>query len=352
MMYWYQDNYIEVSYHTSSSISGITPTTKWDIRKAMGKTSDFKISNIELALAMGLSVMTKCQKFTNESLAFSRAYLQTIPFMLTSKKNGTKEYLVFDNDNKNVLKDFSKSTRIGEIAQGLNYFYFKKNGINGKSVIAIYDFKYYCEKIKKIKAIGFTPDYVLQYDDGTVGVLESKGTLQPDPSLTIKHGKFDQCDNGIKLLSSVAKDGYVSAISFATSSKRMKSKTKMYILDPDNNSQELEKDLNKHLRYEYSKLFSYIGEDKIATLLRENKRIDPNYIPPIKLDDNYVIFRLPHDRGAFDIANRNGRYFDILLRKSAFDNIIHNNEKISPSDYGKAYVHKNDLFENIRLIVN
>lgn len=244
-------------------------TLKWDIRNETEDYSNsFSITYPELAFYTGLSVLTRCNEiYSPEVVQFAKSYFLTIPAMLNGKKVGQDVYLALDKENENLLRDFSKSSRTGEIAQGVNYFYFKKY----KNVETVYDYKVFCET-KGCKAKGYSPDYVLVYDDGTIGLLESKGTAKADPSGCIQHGK-EQCDDGQKVLNGYVKNGFVSAVNWATS-KNMRRNTTLFIVDPTTDNNHTETNIDRHIRYEYSKLFHYIGEKEIYEALRDDKPID------------------------------------------------------------------------------
>lgn len=261
---------IDVKEYDNITIPPKDPSKKknWDIKKEKEDYSNsFRITYPELAFYIGLCVMTRCDKWSPEAVAFAKAYFQTIPAIVNGKIIKGDEYLTLNKENENLLRDFSKTTRVGELAQGINYFYFKKY----KNVATIYDYKFFCEK-KKCKTKGKSPDYVLVYNDGTIGLMESKGITKADPSYSIQSGK-EQCINGQSVLKKYVKNGFVSAVNFATSSKRMTRTTRLYIVDPNTDNTHIESNMDEHIRYEYSKLFHYIGEKEIYEALRDNQQI-------------------------------------------------------------------------------
>lgn len=235
-----------------------------DFRKETPKKSSTEeISMLELIYSTAKSILTNVPMYTPNAMAFARAYFSTIPFLLTDKDG----YWVIDYANKDVLRDFSKTTRIGELAQGINYaLCFKVLG-----AVSVYDFKDFIQNEKGIrKAIkGKTPDYVIQYRNGEYGLIESKGTTAADPTPFIYSGKQqinagDQIftDEGIPL-----KDSYSSAVSFATSSGRMKRYTRVYMADPNGDEKEAEPaDYRRAVLNECAKHLCIAGQLNLANM--------------------------------------------------------------------------------------
>lgn len=247
------------------SLNPTSVSSIWDIRKeTINSSKTFEISYFQLVVAIGKSMLSHCEKYSPEAAAFARAYFQTVPFILNEKNN----YLTINYDNKDILRDFSKTTRIGEIAQGINYFYFK----NHMNVCSIYDYKLYANNYLKTKISGQSPDYVLVYNSGKLGLMESKGTLKANPSEFILNGK-KQCINGKSCLSSYISDDYVSAVRFATSSKRMTRYSTLYIVDPPYEADWTETDMVKHVRNEYAKWFYFLGMEEAYLALKENQNL-------------------------------------------------------------------------------
>lgn len=261
---------------------------KWDVRKESPKsTREIEISYFQLLVSTAKSILTRAHKYSPEVAAFARAYMETIPFLL-SEKDG---FLAFNNDNKDILRDFSKSTRHGEIAQGINYFLAK----DYLGAYAIYDFKYYIKENKKIaqKCKGRTPDYILCYPDKSIGIIESKGTIEADPTKYLVSG-YGQCKNGEKFLNNHSlnvHNVYVSAVSFAMSSPKMKRHTHIYLADPENDIYVEDNNMEKNRLYEYSKWFYLVGNKNITEKLMKGKEISEEDFKAIteKQDNDGII---------------------------------------------------------------
>lgn len=128
-------------------------------------------------------MLTGVSKYTKNTTAYARSYFQVIPFLLNEKGG----YWTLNHENKNVLRDFSKTSRIGELAQGINYLV----SISELGAISVYDYKEFIKEKcgSKVKTPGRLPDYVLYYRDGEYGVLESKGLVGADPTQSLFNAK-------------------------------------------------------------------------------------------------------------------------------------------------------------------
>lgn len=255
---------IEYKKYDSSVFSS---AGKWDAREAKEICrGEFSITNTQLAISIARSVLTRAHLYSPEVAAFARSYLSTIPFILSERNN----YLAINHHNKDILRDFSKSTRHGEIAQGINYFYAKRH----LGAYAVYDFNVYkkeCQNINR-RCTGRIPDYILCYPNGTIGILESKGTTAANPtgSLISAH---EQCENGKNFLNSESinvKNTYAAVVSFAMSSNA-KRNTCLYLADPEDESVFRDDNWERNNLYEYSKWFYLAGNGNVTEKLMAGK---------------------------------------------------------------------------------
>lgn len=282
---------IEYSLYDSSVYS----KSNLDIRQERAiKKEDMHITYAKLCVATSKAMLTNAHVFSPYIVNFARSYFHIIPFLLT-EKNG---YLAFDYNNKDVLRDFSKSARIGELAQGINYqMCFDKLG-----VYAVYDYKDFIRNVAHInkKIVGQTPDFVLCYKDGTYGILESKGTMAADPTSFLISGNNQVKDGSVFLGSNGIgiRNGYTSAVSFATSSKKMKRNTKIYLADPENSEfPKINIAAKDNIIRECSKYLCLAGNVELANLfkkgLSEITTIRNKLEPRVSIED-YVV-------GAFEM---------------------------------------------------
>lgn len=230
------------------------------------KKSVVEMTYAKLCVATAKAMLTNAISYSYEIIGFARSYFHVIPYLI-AEKNG---YLVFDNDNKDVLRDFSKSTRIGELAQGIHY----QMCIEQFGAYAVYDYKEFVKEHLKIKKriTGRSPDYVLCYKDGTYGIIESKGTLTPDPTPFLKSGN-EQIKSGSKFLNDNGvgvKNSYTATVSFATSSKRMHRNTTIYMADPDGKVENrVEMRYKDNVLRECAKFLCIAGDLELANMLKK-----------------------------------------------------------------------------------
>ena len=263
---------VEVIEYDSNTIpKSLTIGKRWSIKdkkydKYKHPRPDFEVSCFELLISTGKSILTTAHRYNEKAAIFARSYIEPFEILLDEKDG----YLAFDYENKDILRDFSKGTRHGEIAQGINYLYAKKC----LDAYAVYDFKYYAYTKKKCssKCIGKSPDYIYcRGKDHKIGILESKGTMESDPSHFLYSGHI-QCENGRKYLKKnklTPANSYVSAISFGTTSPRLNRHTSIYISDPENDNCFVDADIKRNSLYEYSKLFYLVGnKDATEKLMR------------------------------------------------------------------------------------
>lgn len=275
MKNWVRKIYVNIY---DSSVIPTTVPPKWDIRDmpAVVKNDIMEISLCKLCLCTAKSIITRTSIYRREVVAFARSYFVTIPFLIAEKDG----FIALNYDNKGILRDFSKTSRLGELAQGLNY-YFALDNLNA---CGIQDFDIYWDENVNQKYSGRKPDYVLIYQDGNIGLLESKGTGKANPSSSILSGN-KQCEDGKKNLNTFEeciKNAYVSAVSFGTSSKSSQNTrySTLYCVGSSNNDFDTVEEKLAILG-EYAKWFYLAGdEENYKNLLKvKNCSIEgkPNY---------------------------------------------------------------------------
>lgn len=281
---------IEVSEYLSRILPHLNTQKITDpaIDTSKKKRRDFTISQFGLLRYTAQSILTRAHIYDKKTASFAKSYAAIIPLLL-SEKDG---YLAFDKNNINILRDFSKSTRCGEIAQGINYAY----AIERLGAYVIFDFKYYAETYKKFhKCNGATPDYIyFRRKDKKLGILESKGTMAPHPTDSLYRG-YLQCENGKNYLINNGvnpANSYVSAVSFGTTSPRLKRNSCIYIADPSDDSDTKDDNEEKSILYEYSKFFYLAGNQKATEALMRGERLsekDLEYIAGFVNNDEIII---------------------------------------------------------------
>lgn len=257
---------IDLSVYDSSllSVSGVCFKTATST-----KNSKVKISLAKLCYYTAKAMLTGTSIYTKNTAGYARSYFQIIPFLLGEKAG----YWALNKDNKNVLRDFSKTSRVGELAQGINYFI----SVNELGAISVWDYReFYKAKLLLPGAPkGRLPDYVLAYRNGKYGVLESKGITNADPSDRLLDAS-GQVENGKNILMTAGvplSSSYSSVVSFATSSKRMKRNTKAFMVDPleDLEGRQIT-DFRSEMLFECSKHLCLAGKIELANKFKDESK--------------------------------------------------------------------------------
>lgn len=133
---------------------------------------DFSMDIIDLAYA---TARTLCSYHLDKK----ELYFDIIASLLSHLNfvDASNGRLLLSESRYNRLRDFSKTTRIGEMAQGINALFVSKR-LNFPFII---DFDLAKNQILlplNIQSSGKTPDFVVINDDYTkIGLFESKGTM-------------------------------------------------------------------------------------------------------------------------------------------------------------------------------
>lgn len=240
-----------------------------------------KISMLQLLLATSSGLLTRSNCISDKTLLLARSYLPIIQFWMNENKDGG---LILDADSSKVLRDFSRTSRCGEIAQGINYIIAKRlmRSSSGAWVNAIYDYDDYIESQCAIssKYSGRKPDYVLVYQDGTVGVLESKGSLGNEKISSMRSG-LEQCKNGAKFLNDhkiACCNSYVGLVLMAQNKKR--DCVNAYFADPINGHTYQYVIPQNAWMYEYAKFFYLAGDYNAAESLIRGEVLSDNIQRP------------------------------------------------------------------------
>ena len=203
------------------------------------------------------------------------------------------------------LRDFSKSSRSGELAQGINYYL----SLSELGAYCIWDYKQFVkDKLgSKTKLKGRLPDYVLEYRDGTYGILEVKGTNKKNPTDALLKAK-KQYENGKIILNSNGinvRDTYASAVSFATTSKKMDRYTTIYLVDPVDDEQIDDKmNFKAGIMRECSKHLCLAGNVELA-----NKFKKGNYSTSNNEEDEKILDNIKKT-GSFKIINGDNKVIE------------------------------------------
>ena len=244
------------------------------------KVGELEVSRFRLAVAIAKSIFSRgTDRTIIQNIA--RSWFIQLEVLLKEKDNG----IYIDKDTVNRLRDFSKSCRDGELAQGISYIFAQ----DWLGAIAVEDFNTYCYHHKSFapRCDGRTPDYVLINGNGSITLLETKGTMEINPIRDMING-MKQCENGNDYLikhNILPKDYYVSAITFEDVNEA-KEKTTISVVDPSTeDNRVLEKSPEgkaESVIREYSKFFYLAGDSRLDEMLSSgdknpNDNLEPYY---------------------------------------------------------------------------
>lgn len=199
----------------------------------------------------------------------------------------------------NLLRDFSRTGRVGEIAQGLTYLYLRKQ--QGYSIIN--DFEFFCISNNiNIPASTSTPDFVAQNSmlNTDVCLAESKGT-ETMSSTNIK-GKLaksmSQCSSGEAILNAEGTYNVIKKLGFCfeLSDELDVVDSKLHFVDPENPPKQSSENYMP-LRLHYASWFYMVGDFKNVDRLLNDEPIkwNPNYYHTenINGEEYWFLYRLP-----------------------------------------------------------
>lgn len=148
-------------------------------KKGRIKEIDFTTNKLKIAYATARTICS--YHIDNKEL-----FLDFIS-SLTGQINLVKDeehfdYLLLSADRLTRLRDFSQKTRIGEIAQAINYLFVQER----LEYPYIIDYHLFCERMS-INVNGVSPDFVILNKDLTkIGLFESKGEAAKADGVTTK----------------------------------------------------------------------------------------------------------------------------------------------------------------------
>lgn len=259
MEYWkrtvdYKEYYSTMAHY----ITNVNKVNESDIKKQ----GSFTLTSVQLGLGVVKALITKSDVYTKEIITLAKSYLVQFPIILDEDTNHN---LRISYTFKNLFRDFSKTTRIGEIAQGLNYVFAQKI----LNCITIRDFDEYLKDNGLYKGYkGQHPDYVTIYRDKTRGILESKGSILNPTQMMISG--LVQCSCGRTVVG--AKRAYASAVWFSINGPKMKRNTTLHYIDPEEQNDEVhEAEYRISLLKEFAKWFCIAGLYDVALILSKGE---------------------------------------------------------------------------------
>lgn len=235
------------------------------------RNGDFTFTDLELGVAIARAIIGSSLSSDTVSIIEIKASYYTLLSLLELDD----ENFILNNHTIGRLRDFSKTSRIGEVAQGIN-FLFAQKVLNYKIVV---DYKLFLSWMGiPLLRRRRTPDYILAKDlFGGVSLMESKGTLNHNfDKITDKIiDGLEQCSSGTRFINTVpgwrVNRSYAACIAFANEGSV--DRTKIHFTDPDDKSLP-DGNIIRVIRLHYASWFLLAGDIKSALQLADNKPAD------------------------------------------------------------------------------
>jgi hypothetical protein len=155
---------------------------------------DFKLNHLRIGYATARTLCTYHLDKTELYSDIIASLLSHLNFITVNTNN----YLQLKQSRLNRLRDFSKTTRVGELAQGINYLFVQDR----LDFLYIIDFHFFCNLFGiTIDSSDKSPDFViLNKDFSKLGLFESKGEASKTQNVTGIHGKLNNALNQLKTI--------------------------------------------------------------------------------------------------------------------------------------------------------
>ncbi|MBP7808645.1 MAG: hypothetical protein KA163_05095 [Bacteroidia bacterium] len=238
------------------------------ITTAAIRNGNFTFTNHELAIAIARATIGS--SLPKDPISFAE-YGAAFYNLMTLEDMRHPAFRVNSQSVKRY-RDFSKTTRTGELAQGISFLFAQKVLRHS----AIVDFKLFFERIgSPIHSVAKTPDYIIADNIyGGVDLMECKGAYIPSQN-TIENRIIavnNQCQSGESIVNSIlnwrVNNTYSCCIS--VSNENSPAGTKIHFADPPGKQLE-DANLIQLIRFHYASWFLLAGDFDNASLLLKNK---------------------------------------------------------------------------------
>ncbi len=229
----------------------------------LGSSKTLEFSSYRLYVATARSILSR--DLSNLDLLYEvvSCYFRFKPIINKSHDN-----LRLNEKNITNLRDFSKSTRVGEIAQGVTYLF--SQDILKQPIIVDFD-GFIKNKKPKATYKGQTPDYIIQKDPNfEVSLIESKGHFVTSTNKSTKEklkNALKQCTNGETIITSIlssysVKNTYGTCLKLFNEKVPKDIESLLEYVDPEEkiNNKEFNLEL---VQYHYASMFLLFGNLKI-----------------------------------------------------------------------------------------
>lgn len=308
---------------------------------------EMTITSFRLAKDIVKSMITKQNNPSFANAEFLCWFLQ-LGIMTTEDNDG---YLELSPEVKSgIFRDFSDTSRCGELAQGINYSFCMRK-LKARS---IEDFKHYVKR-KKLKIppclnkTYSSPDYIIKTNN-RFAILESKGDYQDTyPTSLLREVKKNQCLFGAVILrfnNIKFNQTFASVIKFR-SKKSANREVCIHYGDPQYYSSPINIEL-ADIRREYSKWFDIMEKKDMAMALRENRvlEFDEEHYESVSGHNVIPLNKIQYNNGKYCINIEIG-ITQYLMRLLSDINISLEQFMNNELEHGECVITENDSFFDI-----
>lgn len=320
---------IKIQEYTSLSIQDkSTRSSPKKLVKSSNTYSDLNVNFLKLSVAMVKANTTRSASLKN---FVYDTFLSALSLNGLVENKGSK--LALRDGFRNKYRDFSKTSRTGELAQAINYI-FAQEKLGYKFVL---DYEEFISATKTpTKKTGAAPDYVLfGKNSKNLAVLESKGSSASAklPLATIRSRLFSamnsQCGDGVRHLQ---KNGHLVSHSYASLVELVESsdvgESIIHFADPDYDEFD-NVDYSKAVKSHYSRWLSFIG------ILGSDLVANPNEFENIEVNgEQFVVQRTSNVDRYLNVPIRYGVSEKVLsmYKTGSFKDIYAMNTEVYSSD--------------------
>lgn len=248
-----------------------TVLTKHSGLLEINEYSPLTIKGVQLSMAIA---RTTCNEYINYPELYFDAIqsLLGLQFLINKKNNNLK----LNEGRVKRLRDFSRTSKIGELAQAITWLYLEEKSNFPFSI----DFELFCKNNSvKIPAKSKTPDFIAQDTTRSTNIciVESKGKLANSTrslKTKLKDG-LDQCEVGETLINANGVYKVVKKLSFCTELflDNNVGDTTLHFVDPERSIEKSE--FNSYIfRAHYASWFYIAGQFKNADQLIKGEHIE------------------------------------------------------------------------------
>lgn len=268
-------------------------TTKYASLASIGTHPNFEFNAWRLAQGVAMTICSRHLTKPEYWLDHISSFLS-----LSNLIHSNHPQARINSSRISLLRDFSRTTRIGEVSQGLVYLYMQNTGFP-----YVNDFHFFCDNNQiTIPVKTSTPDFVCQdkSQSNQLCLVESKGKEKTSSGdIKSKLAKaISQCISGENIINTNGNYSVIKSLGFCSewSDENSLDDSIFHFVDPENEVHQ--QDTNSApMRFHYAAWFYMVGDFENAKRLvyREKIIFDENNFREIFVNDEkyWVLRRLP-----------------------------------------------------------